>query len=109
MKLQSLKSNRLNHLLVVECWHPVREVPGSVNNRVIPKTLYNGASSSRVSTQHLKSNTGTLSRFKTGQTSNVHNLDGDSLKSEVDRCGGDEKYTNDNAEPTKSNPKKENG
>jgi len=94
---------------VVECWHPVREVPGSVKNRVIPNTLYNGTSSSLVSTQHLKSNTGTLSRFKIGQTSNGYTLDGDSLKSEVDRCGGDEKNTNDNAEPTKSNPKKENG
>jgi len=94
---------------VVECWHPVREVPGSVKNRVIPNTLYNGTSSSLVSTQHLKSNTGTLSRFKIGQTSNGYTLDGDSLKSEVDRCGWDEKNTNGNAEPTKPNPKKENG
>ena len=92
--------------LVVECWHPVPEIPGSIPSqgpRDVKDVIKMVPVVPLFSTQHLKGNTGSFLRIKIGQRKVMDKIwDGNLLKSEVIGHGSEDKQMNDHAEQKQS-------
>ena len=89
---------------MVECWHRVREVPGSIPSQGPHRTkdIIKMVPGTCLALNIKKGNTGSFSMIKIGLMLWIKSGIENPLKSEViGCCGGDEKKRNDHAKPTK--------